>query len=75
MADIEIFLMGEDGEVRTGIYRELADGPFVTLGVNHFENPEQWGAQNLTPTQARDIADSLVRYAEYAEHLMNQKCN
>lgn len=67
--------LGDESEVRVGIDFDYTDMPHVSLCMNHFENPDEWGAQPLTPEQARHIADLLVGYADRAENIGNFKYN
>lgn len=65
----------DENEVRVGIDFDYDDGPLVSLCVNHFENPDEWGAQLLTPEQARRIADLIVGCADRAKNIGNYKYN
>ncbi|MBD5302377.1 MAG: hypothetical protein HDS16_05200 [Bacteroides sp.] len=63
----------ECGEIRIGIYGEETGASCIFLGLNNYENKDQWGAQPLTPEMARHIGCLLIEYAAKAEeHQQNE---
>lgn len=60
------------GEIRIGAEVNEEES-YVSLAMNHFENPQEWGGQPLTPDTAIALSSLLLSYAMIAKHGIESK--